>query len=62
MARRIIREAPAHLEAFGVLAMEIGADQSTEVAELFAQSGFVSIERTKDLAGIERVVSGIWQP
>ncbi len=61
-ARRIIREAPSYLEPGGVLAMEIGAGQSTEVADVFAENGFGSVERAKDLAGIERVVSGIWQP
>ncbi len=60
-ARRIICEAPSYLEPGGVLAMEIGAGQSTEVADVFAREGFVSIERAKDLAGIERVVSGIWR-
>lgn len=40
------------------LLMEIGHDQSNEVARLFEQGGFVDISRHKDLGGHERVISG----
>ena len=60
LARAIIEQAPRYLEAGGVLAMEIGAGQSSAVADAYAARGFVDIERTADLARIERVVSGIW--
>jgi release factor glutamine methyltransferase len=61
LVRRIVREAPVHLAPGGVLAMEIGAGQAEAVAGLFEARGFVDVERTKDLAGIERVVSGVWR-
>lgn len=60
LVRRIVKEAPDHLEPGGVLAMEIGAGQAPDVAALYEARGFTEIQRTKDLAGIERVVSGIW--
>lgn len=59
VVRRIVAEAPHHLRAGGVLALEIGAGQAPEVAELFAAAGLVRVETKKDYAGIERVVSGV---
>lgn len=58
LVRRIIAESPAQLVSGGVLAMEIGAGQSDEVAPLFEEAGFKGIERKRDYAGHERVVSG----
>ncbi len=59
MLARVVREAPAHLAAEGILAVEVGAGEAAAVAELFARSGFVDIERKRDYARIERVVSGV---
>jgi release factor glutamine methyltransferase len=56
--RRLVAEAPAHLAAGGVLACELGAGQSDQVAEFFEQAGFIDVRRTQDLGGHERVVSG----
>ena len=60
LVRRILEEAPARLAKGGVLAMEIGAGQADAVAALFLEGGFSDVERARDLARIERVVSGVW--
>jgi len=57
--RRVVAGAPAHLEAGGVLAVEVGAGQAPAVAELFRGAGFDAIELRRDYARIERVVSGV---
>ncbi|EYF00913.1 peptide chain release factor N(5)-glutamine methyltransferase [Chondromyces apiculatus] len=59
VARRIIAEAPRWLEVGGVLAMEVGAGQAPDTAALFERAGFGEIQRTRDLGGHERVVSGV---
>ncbi len=56
--RRLVSEAPAHLTPGGVLACELGADQSARAVELFEAAGFTDVRRHKDLGGHERVVSG----
>lgn len=58
IAERIVTGARDFLEPNGVLAMEIGAGQSDRVALLFERSGFVDVERARDYARIERVISG----
>ena len=60
LVRLILRDAHAHLVDGGVLAMEIGADQGTATAELFAQHGFATVRIDKDYAKRDRVVSGRW--
>lgn len=60
LVRRTVEAAPAYLAKGGVLAMEVGAGQADAVAALFEASGFEAIERARDLARIERVVSGVW--
>ena len=55
--RRIIEEAPDHLKAGGVLMMEIGADQTEDVAGLIEKTGqYVETQIKKDLAGLDRLV------
>jgi release factor glutamine methyltransferase len=56
--RRLLGEAPRYLAPGGLLAMEVGFDQAPAVSTLFEESGFVEVARAKDLAGVERVVSG----
>ena len=56
--RRIIREAPAHLKDGGLLAFEIGYEQGKAVSELMRQAGFGGVCVQKDLAGLDRVVTG----
>ena len=54
----ITKQAPDYLNEGGYLVFELGIGQSSKVAELMASSGFEKIEIQKDLAGIERVISG----
>ena len=56
--RRIIFDAPKFLVKGGLLAVEVGINQSEAVKTLFEQSNFVDVTIFKDLSGIERVVIG----
>jgi release factor glutamine methyltransferase len=58
VTRRLIAEAGRYLTPGGLLALEGGFDQAPAVAELLGNAGFSQIARARDLAGIERVVSG----
>ena len=59
LVRRIVAQAPDHLEAGGLLAIEIGAGEASATAALFRERGFVDVRADKDIARIERVVSGV---
>lgn len=54
---KIISQANNYLNKNGYLAFEIGQGQSNDVQELLKSNGFSDIEVTKDLAGIERVIT-----
>ena len=54
--RRLAAEAPSMLYDGGFLAVEVGAGQAEQVAELFTDGGLKNAETRKDLAGIVRVV------
>ena len=56
--RRITEEAPEHLCAGGKLFFEIGASQASDVEKLLIQHGFTEIRVFRDLAGMERVITG----
>jgi release factor glutamine methyltransferase len=56
--RRLLEEAPRYLASGGLIALEVGFDQAPAVTLLFESAGFTEVTRTKDLAGVERVVSG----
>ncbi len=56
--RRIVKESRAYLEKGGMLIFEIGYDQARAVRELMIQAGFSDVMVRKDLAGLDRVVSG----
>ena len=58
VTRRLVSEAMRYLSPGGRLALEGGFDQAPAVAQLLETAGFSEIARAKDLAGIERVVSG----
>jgi release factor glutamine methyltransferase len=58
ITRRLIGQAQRYLAPGGLLALEGGFDQAPAVSDLLAEHGFDQITRRKDLAGIERVVSG----
>lgn len=55
--RRIIEKAPEHLTTGGYLCFELGIGQSGMVAEMLANRGFSDIKITKDLNGIERIIT-----
>jgi release factor glutamine methyltransferase len=59
IVRRIIEAAPAHLRRGGVLALEVGKGHAPAVADLLALARFSQIERGRDYARVERVVSGV---
>lgn len=56
--RALIPAARAALKDSGTLLVEVGAGQAAAVAELFAASGYAETCTSRDLSGIERVVSG----
>jgi release factor glutamine methyltransferase len=58
LVRRLVAEAPGLLASSGVLALEIGAGQAEATRALLQAAGFTDVQTRKDLAGIERVVSG----
>ena len=58
LVRRLVAAAPALLVPGGVLALEIGAGQAADTAALMEAAGFADIRWRRDLAGIDRVVSG----
>ena len=58
--RRLAQDAPGVLTQGGLIALEVGYDQSESVAGLLASSGaFTQIETHPDLSGIPRVVTAI---
>ena len=54
--RKIIKEGPKYLNNHGLLAFEVGHDQSRIVKGLLLEAGFINVEIHCDLSGIERVV------
>ena len=58
--RRIVEEAPEHLHPGGMLFFEIGCEQGAAVSTYLKAAGFQKVEICKDLAGLDRVVSGIY--
>jgi release factor glutamine methyltransferase len=59
LVRRLVAAAPALLAPGGALALEIGADQAAATRALLDAAGFTDVQTRHDLAGIERVVSGV---
>ena len=58
--RRIVDECRGFLKSGGRLYFEIGHDQGQEVKELMEQQGFAGVTVKKDLAGLDRVVFGVY--
>lgn len=56
--RRIIQESPSRLRSGGALFLELGDRAGVEA--LMRQAGFVNITVTRDYAGFERVLSGVF--
>lgn len=57
--REIVKESTEYLEPGGILAFEIGWDQAEAVSGFMRERGYTQIRVIRDLAGLERVVSGI---
>lgn len=60
--RKIVCACEAFLKRGGSLYLEIGCDQGEAVKSLMENVGFHEVEVTKDYAGLDRVVSGVWYP
>jgi len=58
--RRIVAEAPDWLAHGGLLALETGEEQGNALRELLAERGFARITIEKDLAGHDRIATGVW--
>lgn len=58
--RRIVEESPKYLKKGGKLYFEIGHDQGEEVSKLMRDAGFTDVAVKKDLAGLDRVVFGVY--
>ncbi len=57
--RKIVETSPRYLKSGGILAFETGYDQASNVAALMTDDGrYDNIRVHKDLAGIDRVVTG----
>jgi release factor glutamine methyltransferase len=56
--RRIVADAPSHLQEGGSLLVEVGYTQADAVRALFEAAGLCEVRSAKDLAGTERVVIG----
>ena len=56
--REIIKSAKDYLNQNGKLLFEIGFDQKESVTKLFDEAGFDNVYSKKDLAGLDRIVSG----
>ena len=56
--REIIGKASEYLYPGGMLFLEIGCEQAGAVAELMKNAGYRDVTVCKDLAGLDRVVSG----
>ena len=58
--RILAKESPRFLKDGGWIYMEIGHDQSASVEALLKEAGFEEIRTEKDLAGLDRVVCGVY--
>lgn len=56
--RKITVQAKNYLNKYGVLAYEVGHDQSEDVSKLMDKNGYTNIYTRKDLQQIDRVVIG----
>ena len=60
--RHLVREAPKLLNPGGLLAFEVGHDQAETVTAMLGQTGsFAAVGTRCDLAGVRRVVYGIYK-
>ena len=58
--RKIVDESRRFLKQNGKLYFEIGHDQGEDVKNLMEEAGFTNVRVKKDLAGLDRVVLGVY--
>ncbi len=58
--QRIVKESILHIKRGGYLLFEIGCGQAEKVAGLMEKAGYKDIRVEKDLAGLDRVVYGMY--
>jgi release factor glutamine methyltransferase len=58
--REIVAQAGEYLHSGGMLFFEIGHDQAEAVSDLMQSAGYREVTVYKDLAGQDRVVSGVY--
>ncbi|MEW5946158.1 MAG: peptide chain release factor N(5)-glutamine methyltransferase [bacterium] len=56
--RKIVTQSPHFLAPGGLLALEVGAGQAEPTLECFRAAGIAGTRAHRDLAGIERVITG----
>ena len=56
LVRRLIEQAPSHLNPGGLLALEIGLDQAEGLFDLLRQKNYHDIESKRDYSGIPRFI------
>lgn len=58
--KELIPNARDFLKDDGLLILELGYGQSSEVTEMLTSSGYTQIETIKDYSGIERIIKARW--
>lgn len=59
VVRRLVPQALPRLREGGMLALEIGEDQYATVETILCSLGYRDVKATRDLGGIQRIISGI---
>jgi release factor glutamine methyltransferase len=62
VAEQVATRAPEALRDGGWLVLEVAAGNARAVAAELRGLGYVGVRSTRDLAGVERVVEGQWEP
>lgn len=58
--REIAQRSPDFLVPGGVLLLEMGAEQDTQVAAILQERGFIETDLIPDYAGVKRVIKAQW--
>ena len=58
----LINGAGRFLKNGGEIWLEHGFNQAADIRAILAKAGFDAIQTQQDLAGLDRVTGGIWQP
>ncbi|MDP3296008.1 MAG: peptide chain release factor N(5)-glutamine methyltransferase [Thermodesulfovibrionia bacterium] len=59
--RVLIPSARSFLKDNGIIMLELGFGQSSDVVDIFESAGYAQIEIIKDYAGIERIIKARWK-